>query len=72
MRLQYYVAFTCFVTGNPGIIEFYKDFMKTIYEELDGEVPVWGISHAGHLKMPANMKAPPLSGIILTDFFYVW
>lgn len=49
--------------GNPGMIEFYKDFMETIYERLYRKVPVWGISHAGHVKVPSNVVLPPLNDV---------
>lgn len=41
------------IPGNPGITEFYKDFMKTIYENTG--IPVWAIGHAGH-ERPTESK----------------
>lgn len=40
-------------SGNPGIIEFYRDFMDQLSLELKEKfpretIPIWGISHAGH------------------------
>ncbi|ODM95532.1 Lipid droplet-associated hydrolase [Orchesella cincta] len=39
--------------GNPGIIDYYREFMKELYVRLRNKypkenIPVWGISHAGH------------------------
>lgn len=34
------------VPGNPGITDFYKDFLQTIYDKVN--IPVWAIGHAGH------------------------
>lgn len=50
------------IPGNPGMIEFYKDFMETIYVTLGMRVPVWGISHSGHVKEPSGVTMPPLHG----------
>jgi hypothetical protein len=35
------------ITGSPGIPEFYSNFCSSLYEELDKEVPIWVIGHAG-------------------------
>ena len=46
--------FLCNLIGNPGVVEYYRDFMNEIYrllqEEYPGEedIPVVGISHGGH------------------------
>lgn len=34
------------IPGNPGMVGFYKDFAKLLYEKT--EIPVWCLSHAGH------------------------
>ncbi|CAO1312925.1 unnamed protein product [Diamesa hyperborea] len=36
------------MTGNPGLPGFYTTFCSTLYNELDKEVPIWVIGHAGH------------------------
>jgi len=41
------------IPGNPGIIDFYSDFMSDMYDRLvqsfpDQMIPIWGICHAGH------------------------
>lgn len=35
------------ITGNPGLGGYYLTFCSTLYEELNNEVPVWLIGHAG-------------------------
>ncbi|XP_060586139.1 lipid droplet-associated hydrolase-like [Ruditapes philippinarum] len=42
------------VPGNPGVVEFYDDFMSHLYTSCGGTVPVWGVSHAGHVLPPAG------------------
>lgn len=36
------------IPGNPGIIEFYKTFLHGLFEHFEEQIPVVGISHAGH------------------------
>ncbi|XP_052762494.1 lipid droplet-associated hydrolase-like isoform X1 [Mya arenaria] len=40
------------IPGNPGVIEYYDCFMEELYRRLEGRVPVWGVSHAGHVQPP--------------------
>ena len=35
------------IPGNPGLIEFYDDFITSLFEALQGQLPVFGVSHAG-------------------------
>lgn len=56
------------IPGNPGIIDYYDEFMESLYKSLDCKVPVWGISHAGHVKVPANAHLPTLHG----NFLLIW
>lgn len=37
------------LTGNPGLAGLYTSFCSNLYNELDKQVPVWVISHAGKL-----------------------
>lgn len=46
------------LAGNPGSIEFYAEFMRALYEGHQGQVLVWGISHAGHVATPKFMHLP--------------
>ncbi|XP_069092105.1 lipid droplet-associated hydrolase [Pleurodeles waltl] len=43
------------IPGNPGLIGFYKTFMKALYNRLNQQYPVWGLSHAGHCGPPSGM-----------------
>ena len=35
------------IPGNPGLVEFYDDFVATLFNSLHGQSPVYAISHAG-------------------------
>lgn len=37
------------IPGNPGVIEYYEKFMETLYLANGKKIPVWGISHTGHV-----------------------
>lgn len=43
------------ITGNPGIPEFYREFIETLKTRLPSEVPVWVVGHAGHVQPPENL-----------------
>lgn len=47
------------IPGNPGIIEYYEDFLLEIYNRFEGRVHVCGVSHAGHDEVWKNPIAPP-------------
>ncbi|KAL6073325.1 hypothetical protein QOT17_004982 [Balamuthia mandrillaris] len=34
--------------GNPGVIDFYVDFLEALHQHCDGRFPIYGVSHAGH------------------------
>lgn len=51
-----------FIPGNPGVIEYYIEFLKALYEGLQRAIPIWGISHAGHVSPPPGYNAPKLIG----------
>ncbi|XP_037071504.1 lipid droplet-associated hydrolase-like, partial [Pollicipes pollicipes] len=50
------------IPGNPGLIEYYDKFMATLYQELGGDIPVWGISHGGHSLPDRVDTLPDLNG----------
>ena len=35
------------ITGNPGITEFYLQFLNELHKLL--KIPIWAVSHAGKL-----------------------
>lgn len=35
------------IPGNPGLVEFYDDFVATLFHSLEGRWPVYAIAHAG-------------------------
>lgn len=57
-----------FYLGNPGALEYYIDFIKALYEGLQRTVPIWGVSHAGHVSAPPGLVIPKLPGIKLFCF----
>ncbi|KAM3689630.1 hypothetical protein ACB098_09G062700 [Castanea mollissima] len=38
------------IPGNPGVVPFYKDFVESLYEFLDGNASITAISHLSHTK----------------------
>ncbi|XP_063407090.1 lipid droplet-associated hydrolase-like [Mytilus trossulus] len=42
------------IPGNPGIAEYYDEFMKVLYQNSKYTIPVWTISHAGHVSIPKS------------------
>lgn len=52
------------ITGNPGTPGYYKKFVSTIHANLDPNIPVWLIGHAGHdnPREGSIRKVPPLTG----------
>ncbi|KAL8571813.1 hypothetical protein ACOMHN_053971 [Nucella lapillus] len=42
------------IPGNPGIPEYYQQFMHTLWEKSEGKIPVWCVSHAGHVTGPKH------------------
>ncbi|XP_064480282.1 lipid droplet-associated hydrolase-like isoform X2 [Ornithodoros turicata] len=49
------------IPGNPGIIDYYEEFLKEIYQAFGGAVHVCGISHAGHNELPCTLSFPDFS-----------
>lgn len=45
------------IPGNPGVIEYYDHFMSHLYTSCKCTIPVWGVSHAGHVLPPGGNKA---------------
>lgn len=39
-------------SGNPGVVTFYKYFMKQLYERV--KIPIIAVSHVGHVKQGIN------------------
>uniref|UniRef100_H2Z651 Lipid droplet-associated hydrolase n=1 Tax=Ciona savignyi TaxID=51511 RepID=H2Z651_CIOSA len=39
------------IPGNPGCIRFYEKFADSLFSKT--KIPVWGISHVGHSKLPS-------------------
>lgn len=48
----------CFVVipGNPGGIGFYDIFISTIFQAGKGKYSVYGVSHAGTIKVNCKKK----------------
>ncbi|KPM08034.1 DUF2305 domain containing protein [Sarcoptes scabiei] len=41
-------------SGNPGEIEYYNEFLSDLNLKLS--IPVIGLSHSGHNRLPSHMK----------------
>ncbi|XP_026551135.1 lipid droplet-associated hydrolase isoform X2 [Pseudonaja textilis] len=44
------------IPGNPGLPDFYRTFIETLYYSLNQQYPVWVVSHGGHCKIPHEIK----------------
>lgn len=53
------------IPGNPGVPYYYEDFMKELYDHCDGQVPVWAIGQAGHVRPPGESLT--ISDIVSTN-----
>ncbi len=51
-----YTWFVC-VLGNPGVGDYYNDFMWTLSAESNHNVSIWCVSHAGHVTVPDSAPA---------------
>ncbi|CAN7999057.1 unnamed protein product [Ixodes hexagonus] len=51
-----------FFPGNPGIIEYYEEFLREVYDNFGGKLHVCGLSHAGHDVLPKNLRGPSPNG----------
>ncbi|RKO89069.1 hypothetical protein BDK51DRAFT_15729, partial [Blyttiomyces helicus] len=36
--------------GNPGVIDYYEKFLKTVYDACGGALDIIGVQHLGHVK----------------------
>uniref|UniRef100_A0A336M4G2 Lipid droplet-associated hydrolase n=1 Tax=Culicoides sonorensis TaxID=179676 RepID=A0A336M4G2_CULSO len=52
------------ITGNPGLPSFYTSFITSLYQNLNKELPVWIIGHAGHEEPDGKKRhaVPQLKG----------
>lgn len=46
------------VPGNPGVPEYYDHFMETIHLASGRSLPVWCVSHAGHVISDESGSSP--------------
>lgn len=51
------------VSGNPGIPEYYVQFMLSLWEKNTKNIPVWCVGQAGHV------AGPKTSSLSWTDIF---
>ncbi|SAL99308.1 hypothetical protein [Absidia glauca] len=53
-----------FVCGNPGLVEYYTDFLNAIYEQAANPyLEIVGVSHLGHSLGPHASGPQPLYGL---------
>lgn len=50
------------IPGNPGAIEYYEEFVCSLYEGLQRAVPIWAVSHAGHTGLSPEQNTGPQIG----------
>nr|CAG8544808.1 15297_t:CDS:2 [Entrophospora candida] len=44
------------ITGNPGLINYYTEFLSTIHNERNKNIDIIGVSNLGHFHGPHNSK----------------
>ncbi|GAB0087751.1 Lipid droplet-associated hydrolase [Sergentomyia squamirostris] len=42
------------ISGNPGLVEFYEDFIREIYVQLGKKIPTLVVGHVGHEGYPPH------------------
>jgi len=47
---MYCVNYILMSAGNPGVAQYYADFMQELYEKC--QMPICCVSHAGHVTLP--------------------
>ena len=41
--------------GNPGVANFYEEFMLMLHEKSGCRLPIWCVSHAGQVTLPDDV-----------------
>ena len=55
----------CFVVkfiGNPGVADFYLEFIECLAKESNELLPIACISHLGHVTVPSHISAAAKGG----------
>ena len=45
---------TSILAGNPGVPEYYQQFMHTLWKKSGEKIPVWCVGQAGHVVIPSQ------------------
>ena len=45
---------TSILAGNPGVPEYYQQFMHTLWKKSGEKIPVWCVGQAGHVIVPSQ------------------
>lgn len=62
-RVLFTSAGLLLISGNPGEIQYYEEFLRLIFDRFEEQVEVVGISHAGHHAPPLEEAVmPPIEG----------
>ncbi|KAG1972550.1 lipid droplet-associated hydrolase isoform X2 [Pimephales promelas] len=57
------------IPGNPGVVGFYKTYMRTLYQTFLQRYPVWAVSHAGHCMPPETFDMIEDASVTEKDVF---
>ncbi|KAI8918453.1 hypothetical protein DFJ77DRAFT_508698 [Powellomyces hirtus] len=49
-------AVVLMIPGNPGVIDYYENFLKTLHTECNGEISIVGTQHLGHSAAVVHKK----------------
>ena len=55
------------ISGNPGITEFYMQFLSELHTRL--KMPVWAVSHAGNLILVLSVYRVKLVDVLNSVFY---
>lgn len=57
------------IPGNPGLVEFYDEFVTTLFHSLHGKWPLYAISHAGKQQPDTLFSFSVIVFPVCTTFF---
>lgn len=45
------------VPGAPGLVEFYEEFLQTIWNDFERRIPVWAVAYGGLNELPGQQRS---------------
>ncbi len=50
-----YIKHVVFSAGNPGVANYYEEFMQVLHAKSGCRLPLWCVSHAGQVILPPEI-----------------